>query len=279
MNKRQVLFTTLQHLMANLCTFCTNSDQQKFVYTCHEIICKQCGTILEESMIDYSPDWSTYDRDSAVFDQNARCDGPVEQPLQKRGVHEMFREMQPLIQELDVSIWNDAKRMYDKMDHVKGMYKKVCAVACLYIAQRQMNSGNLSKTELCNAMCVSTTEFSLALTSLKEVLFRDPQFSHFIRKQSKIEDVLHRMLESISEIDGQHFQKIRSVVFKLHQRVESDKELLGMPSEKVTAGLIYIACKSLCINIKLKVFCKTVDTSCSSVFRIERAIRKTFTST
>lgn len=237
----------------------------------------QCGTILEESMIDYSPDWSTYDRDSVVFDPNARCGGPFEQPLQKRGVHEIFREMQPLIQELDASIWNDAKRMYDKMHHVKGMHKKVCAVACLYLAQRQMNSGTLSKTELCNAACIGTTEFSLALTSLKDVLFRDPLMQHFIKKQSKIEDVLFRMLDSIPEIEGRHFQKIRSVVFKLHQRVENDKALMGMPSEKVTASLIYIACKSLDIKFKLKVFCKAVDTSCSSVFRIERAVRNTFT--
>lgn len=256
----------------DFCSNCNNTKQDHFLRTSHEIICKSCGYFVEESMIDLSPDWSTYDKESAVYDTNSRC-SPSESVLKKKGIHDVFREIVPVIQELDVGIWNDAKRLYDKQGNVKSNNKKTAAVACVYLALRQLNSGIISKSELCKATCVGSTEFSLALTTLKEAICDDPMFSHLIKKRSKIEDVLFRMLNSVPEIESHNFQKIKSLVFKLYGRIGEDKELMGMPSEKVTASLIYIACKSLRIEFKLKDFCSVIDTSCSSVFRIERAVR------
>lgn len=258
--------------MSNLCNNCGNAKDALFLHSNHEIICKVCGLILEESMIDYTPDWSSYDQDS-VYDINARCGPPVKEELKKRDVHSIFRDIEPVFPSINATTWDTAKTMYDKMDHVNGDNKRTCALACLYIAQMQVNIGVMSKCELCTSACVGRTEFSHALTALKYMLFRDPLMSHFLVKQSKVEDALHRMLHSLVEIDEKHFQKIRSIVSKLHQKIETNAEVIATPTEKVTASLIYVACKSLDIKLKMKKFCAALECSCSTVFRIERTVR------
>lgn len=278
-----LFYTCDSHNLSKMdtCDNCCNDDQSKFLRTNHEIICGVCGCFLEESMLDYTPDWVNHDKDHLSFDSNnsnSRC-SPTEIILKKKGIHELFQEFASVIPELDANVWNDAKRMYDKMDNVKGGNRRTCAVACIYLAQRQMNSGTLSKTELCDAICVNGSEFSHALTALKVVLYDDVCFSYLIKKQNKIEDVLFRMMNQIPEIETSNFQKVKSVVFKLFDKIRCEKLLMGMPSEKVTASLIFIACKTLKIKFKLSAFCKINSTSCSSVFKIEQAVRDVFLQT
>lgn len=260
--------------MSSSSEVCSNCGSTSFAITYIEIVCRRCGLIIEDHPIDdHHNSYDACDRYGGLALQS-------ELDKQKHDSAEVFRDIGLTVPGVDEKVMADAMRIYDKLGHRRGENKRVQSAACLYYALRQVNGGRRTKSELCKWMSICETAFSKECTVVKLVLFADPNLAYLTRvdNNTRKEDTLRRMINITQDIPTPREQEVVRAVHKIHDKLmltsHGQKVVSSAIPEKLSACLIYVACKALGIHLKMKSFSKIVDCSSTTIWKMETQIMK-----
>lgn len=272
---------------------CTDCKNDKVVYDNGDVICKECGLVLDDHLIDYSADWRTFasDADAGAVDKShvgAAVD-EMSELMKKHGkrVHEyrdILRTAQALFTCVNFAVLDQAIKyivlFIDKV-RVHGDDKRALVAGCaMYLASRTLPSGGLSKDEVCDGMSLDPSGFCKTCSELEKALASDPSTgAQLPARNLKVEDQQNRMLDVVAvrlRWDDRQRTSVWRVVNRFSRMVQAADDFAGTTTTRLTATLIYMSCRVNRMNVSVKHIAAAAGVSDSSIIDNEAIVMKIY---
>jgi len=158
----------------------------------------------------------------------------------------------------------------------KGENKKYMAIACIFYAQREMQSGARTKEEFASLFGLDLKKFTKTMSVIKTILFQNTTTKHMVRHRAISSDTLHRIVLQVTDIPADKMQDVKKTVHKFFDKIKDNRLVMDMYHiDKLNVGLVYMACRFLKINTTIKHISQATDTSMATIIKIESTVKQT----
>lgn len=250
---------------------CTDCGNTHIIETNHELICNNCGLVLQERMYTDDPEWH-----SCAEGFNTKCRAEVINNSLTQSTRMIIDTIQGCT-DLPDGICQNGGRMYEEHHTKCAVHKKwytVCAF--VFYAQRDLTSGARTKDEFCTAVGLDITQFSKVLGTVKDVLFQTKETQHYVRPRDNVADTLHRLVLSVPSIPQGAIQEVKRTVNRIMDKIDrSAANFASIQSQKLNAAVVYMACRFLKIKTTIKEVAESTNTSMATIIKIEAIVKTT----
>ena len=274
-------------LPENVCIDCESQDLTTD-YANGMIICKSCGSIQEESIIDDSPEWNFGQEDAMYGKDPARCGCPINPLLEKssmstmigkgggskfwllRKIHHQnsmdyversryhtFEYIAKITERasLPACITNKAKYYYKELSERKlsrGAVRQGLIACCIMYACKANKVSRSVKeiSEMCNIDPIKINSAVKIFTEVMNELIKDE-----CNESTQASDLISRFCNCLN-IPHSEQSKIGRIVRDYNTKVEKSKILIGKTPTAVTSGLIYYILVEMGYTINKKSLCE-----------------------
>ena len=232
---------------------CTDCGSYKLIENAYEITCTECGLVILSGM------WTEEVYEYDIEKTNNTC-----------------RALQHIIDILNLpgNVAQTAQEMFEQLDKgIKGRHKQFVQCACVYYAQKYMNSGSRTLEEIGRTLNIESGHLLKASTFVHNKLFQLQQFKYlFTCSNDKQHDTLYRDIEAVRCVPKDKYQDTKKVVSRLYDLIKDDNIIKSMPIQKINVALIYIASKILNIKVSLKEVGIASKVSTSTILKVESIV-------
>lgn len=254
---------------------CTDCGNNKIVETSHELICSNCGLVLQERMMSEAPEWRYYTDNEGNGDPSRV--GYSEKPMIKNKFVKDICSMVHIQLNIPEKVCEHGGIIFSSIKHTfKGDQRLAVLCSCIYYAQREIQAGARTKQEIATAMCINQNIMTKACVFVKEHLFQNDDTKHLVTFRENKDDTLYRLILVVTEIPVCKINEVKRTVNKLYDRIRSfgHAKIQSMQVEKLNTTLIYMACKFLKINLTMTHISKCCDISIATLIKTEDIIKQ-----
>lgn len=252
---------------------CTDCNSNTIIETSHELLCKSCGLVIQDRLMQDEPEWRVFD-----FDSDPSRVGLPDAPTVKNSITHILSNIQSILH-IPESICKLGGIIFGTIDkQSKGAHRIALVHACVYYAQREMSSGSRTKQEMSQYLGIDLNALIKASYTVKEHLFRSQEWRHLTIPKNNKDDTLHRMLILVTDIPTDQIQQVKKIIHKIHTKVSTSPKLDTIQVEKINAALIYMACNFAGIKTTMTHVANVCGTSLATIIKIEALIKQMLSS-
>lgn len=291
-------------------SYCKDCHGINFKEVLGDLLCTNCGLVQQSFVLDPGPEWRSFaeewapkkdkcrtgcsasDLSTVISANNSnklvichRMINPAPNPLQVVQDDIMSKLQHKLnLSDDTIALANEILKEYvlrSKKSYKGDRRRLYFVAAAINYASRALPSGARTRHEICDAAEVhNTSVFSKICTEIMIALEGTDLEKRLMRVSVGTLDIINRNISKLIFIQPKDVSAVRRSVLKIHDRVVGDDRILHMKTEKVTAGMIYMACMMNRIphttheNVSM-----TTNSSVSTIRDVETIIKKILLTT
>lgn len=253
---------------------CADCKTRTIIETSHELLCKSCGLVLQDRMMQDEQEWRYFADDTVDPSRVA----PMDEPIIKKSIEHHLDNMNSILQ-IPESVCKHGGLIFGTLDKgSKGVNRVALVYACVYYAQREMPNGARTKQEIAQYMGIDLNTLIKASYIVKEHLYQSLETRHLTQSKDNKDDTLHRMLIQVTSIPLNRIQHVKKLVHKIFSKVSSAPKIQSIQIEKVNATLIYMACNFAGIKTTMTLVANACSTSLATIIKIETIVKDLLSS-
>lgn len=283
---------------------CTDCFKMFFKEVEGDIVCTNCGLVKERGVLDPGPEWRSFaeewapDKDksrvgcpstelgtaiaSSKFDRLVLCNRMVsnissQAQVARNDIMTMLQDKLNLPNDI-VVLAKDILDEYGRRSKLsyKGDRRRLYFVAAAIIyASRALPAGARTRSEICEAAQVTNTStFSKVCTEIMSALEGTELEKRLMRGSVETLAVINRTIHKLAFLEPKDYGRVRCSVLNIRDRVMGDGRIMPIRSEKLTAAMVYMACKMNNIpNTTHKNVSLTSNTSVATLHKVESILK------
>lgn len=262
---------------------CIHCGSKSLAETSHEIVCTNCGCVLQDRMCVEEPVWnqtvlSSNDDEAPVLASTSGIPQDVFQLAEfacsTLGLHE--------------SVSFAAMQLYKRFAQacsapIRGNNRRLIVYAFVFYAQRDIRVGARTRDEFCSLLGLEPSLFCKAIGIAKDFLYQQEDTKHLVGYRENHDDTLHRLVMGCTDIPTDKMQDVKKTVHKLFSRIgqqNSTNELwASVQVEKTNAAFIYMSCRLLNIKTTMSHIAACCNTSMATIIKIENMAKAILATT
>lgn len=252
---------------------CPDCRKRSIVLTSHELLCRECGLVLQDRMMSEEPEW----RHFQCEDDPSRVGLAEEQYISDRSVKDLMDLIHTRLQ-IPEAVCHSGGLIFKTIRQTfKGVHRVAVIAACIYYAQRDMQAGARTKVEFADALGIELCHMTRASVTTKEHLYQSESTKHLVQFRENKDDTLYRLIILVKDIPTNKIQEVKRVIYKLYDRIKSSKKdqvLASIQIDKLNVALIYMACNFAKIKVTMTHVAACCECSMATIIKTEALVKK-----